>query len=441
MGIYTIVGKSTDTLGPGQIYAGDIKVADGDVFFIDPSAEGLVNFISAYRVPVNFEILVEQSNPNKLQLNFGSNQSPWVNIANNANLANTYIDATATNSINLNLGDNVTFGGYSGSQAGVDNINIGNGFTATGEWRTGGGDDNFRIGDGASIKYLNTGAGDDSIVVGTNATIGGIDGDLGTDTLVTKTKGLSTKNIEKIAVVCYAAGTLIDTPDGPQDVAKLQPGDSVSTLDNAAQKILWVHHDQQPLDMVEKDARPIIIRAGALGSGIPSRNLIVSPQHRILVGGGGQLQDKFKSEALVPAKSLLSLRGIRHVMGRREITWIHFACKRHEVVVANGCLSESLLLGPMVVNGLTAGECQALRDIYGTPATPDAALNGPPARQCLAVGVVRRQLASNDIEKSRQRAKEIRTWDLDLAAETRETEYRQQVKPASDGHLDRSDAA
>ena len=108
MGIYTIVGKSTDPLGPGQIYAGDIKVADGDVFFIDPSAEGLVNFISAYRVPVNFEILVEQSNPNKLQLNFGSNQSPWVNIANNANLANTYIDATATNSINLNLGDNVT---------------------------------------------------------------------------------------------------------------------------------------------------------------------------------------------------------------------------------------------------------------------------------------------------------------------------------------------
>nr|WP_245820587.1 Hint domain-containing protein [Flavimaricola marinus] len=37
---------------------------------------------------------------------------------------------------------------------------------------------------------------------------------------------------------------------------------------------------------------------------------MVSPQHRILVGGNRELQDSFESEAFAPAKSLTSLPGI-----------------------------------------------------------------------------------------------------------------------------------
>jgi Hint domain-containing protein len=218
--------------------------------------------------------------------------------------------------------------------------------------------------------------------------------------------------------VCYAKGTLIDTPNGPTPVESLKPGDLVWTLDHGSKPVRWIRIEAQPLDAVGADAKPVLIAAGALGAKLPARDLIVSPQHRILVGGHRQLQQWFKTEAFVPAKSLTRLQGIRHMRGKTNITWIHFAFDRHEIVTANGCLAESLLFGPMVVNGLTAAELRAVTDIYGPARTPGAALNGPPARECLGAGPVRRHLAKSSTIKAKRVAKEIGKWDADSAIET-----------------------
>ncbi len=223
-------------------------------------------------------------------------------------------------------------------------------------------------------------------------------------------------------VPCYAPGTLIDTPEGPRVVEVLEIGDLVLTRDHTPQPIRWIRCGDQPLEKAEVEAKPVQIKAGALGRGLPAQDLIVSPQHRILVGGAGQLDGAFTSEAFVPAKSLTAVPGIRHMKGKEDITWIHFACDRHEVVTANGCLTESLLLGPMVVNGLTAAERRVVIDIYGPAPSPDAALNGPPARDCLTVGAVRRQIANHLQDKGRRLAREIRKWDRDLAMEKFEAE-------------------
>jgi hypothetical protein len=230
------------------------------------------------------------------------------------------------------------------------------------------------------------------------------------------------------AIPCYAPGTMIDTPDGPQAVETLKVGDLVMTLDHGPQPIRWVHSGDQPLEAAEVDAKPVLIAAGALGPGLPAQDLIVSPQHRILVGGHRQLQGRFKTEAFAPAKSLTRLPGIRHMKGKTTITWIHFACDRHEIVTANGCLSESLLLGPMVVKGLTAAERQAVIDIFGPAPTPDAALNGPPALECLKVGVARRQLAKCSEDQEKLVAQEIKKWDVDLAMEKYESERLREAK-------------
>ncbi|MGC1495605.1 MAG: Hint domain-containing protein [Sulfitobacter sp.] len=224
-------------------------------------------------------------------------------------------------------------------------------------------------------------------------------------------------NSETYEAACYAPGTLIDTPDGQRAVETLKANDLVSTLDNGPQAIRWVHSGDDPLEAVEPGAKPVLIAAGALGRGLPAQDLIVSPQHRMFVGGHGQLDGWFTTESLAPAKSLTAMRGIRHMKGKQSITWIHFACDRHEVVIANGCLSESLLLGPMVVNGLTSLERQELTAIYGIAPTPDAALNGPAARGCLKVGEVRRYLAERKKDNLRRTAKEIRKWDIDLEIE------------------------
>jgi hypothetical protein len=184
----------------------------------------------------------------------------------------------------------------------------------------------------------------------------------------------------------------------------------------------WVHSGDLPLEEVEVDAKPDLIAAGVLGRGLSTQDLIVSPQHLILVGGGGQLDGWFETEAFAPAKSLTSLPGIRHMKCKQNITWIHFVCDRHEVVTANGCLSEPLLFGPMVANGLTAAPRRTLTDIFGCAQSPDAALHGPPACVCLKVGEVRWHLQRCRQEKRRRIAKDIRSWDRDLAMEQCETE-------------------
>jgi len=227
---------------------------------------------------------------------------------------------------------------------------------------------------------------------------------------------------ENTNVVCYSCGTWIDTPDGPRAVETLHPSDLVNTVDHGPQPICWVRSSDHPLEGLAVEDKPVLISAGALGLGRPAQDLIVSPQHRIFVGGGGQLLGPFKTEAFAPAKSLTSLQGIRHMKGKSKITWIHFACDRHELVTANGCLSESLLLGPMVLNGLTTRERRALIDFFGPASSPDLALNGAPARVPLKVGEVRRLLTEYAKAKRHHNEMAIRKWDWDLAAERYDAE-------------------
>ncbi|MDR9428374.1 MAG: Hint domain-containing protein, partial [Salibaculum sp.] len=197
------------------------------------------------------------------------------------------------------------------------------------------------------------------------------------------------------SAICFARGTRIKTDRGAVPVEDLAVGDLVEILDNGLQPIRWVRSDRQPLEEAAVDAKPVQIKAGALGPGLPSEDLIVSAQHRILVGGAGQFDAVFDSEALAPAKSLTGAPGIRHMKGKQDITWVHFACDRHEVVIANGCQSESLLLGPMALTTLAAAERRAVTDLFGPAPVPGAALNGPPARDCLKVGVARRRIAAH----------------------------------------------
>jgi len=165
-------------------------------------------------------------------------------------------------------------------------------------------------------------------------------------------------------VPCYAPGTMIDTPDGPRAVETLRPGDPVSTADHGPQPIRWVRSGDHPLEEVGVEGKPVLIQAGALGAGRPAQDLIVSPQHRIVVGDGGQLMQFFDTVAFAPAKALTGLPGIRHMKGETKITYVHFACDLHEVVTANGCLSESLLLGPEVLKGLTLSERRNVARIF-----------------------------------------------------------------------------
>ena len=192
-------------------------------------------------------------------------------------------------------------------------------------------------------------------------------------------------------VVCFEAATLIDTPNGPVRADQLAVGQWVDTLDNGAQPIRWLRHSR-----ITPDSGAVIrISAGALGACLPEHDLIVTRQHRLLVGGNGQLPHHFDDEYLVPAGALIDLPGIDAVQGNQLITLVHFAFDSHEIIKANGVCAESLLLGPMVLQGLSPMQHRALSEQYLRPLPhPDSALNGPVARPCLGTAKARRLVAN-----------------------------------------------
>ncbi|TMV38466.1 type I secretion protein, partial [Thioclava sp. BHET1] len=78
---------------------------------------------------------------------------------------------------------------------------------------------------------------------------------------------------------------MIATPQGERLVEELRVGDKIITRDNGIQEIRWLNHrvmDGKTL-LANPNMRPILIRKGALGNGLPERDMMVSPNHRMLV--------------------------------------------------------------------------------------------------------------------------------------------------------------
>lgn len=177
---------------------------------------------------------------------------------------------------------------------------------------------------------------------------------------------------------CFCASTLIDTPDGARPVEALQVGDLVSTLDSGPQPVVWTWNGHQPLHGVECGQRPVLIRAGAIGPEMPFRDLILSPQHGVLVGEIGQFAAQSPSPALADAQMLTAEAGVRTMMGRHGIHWYNFAFQRHAIVRANGVYVESLLIGATTLASMTAWERRTISKAFPHPS--GAYLNGPSAR-------------------------------------------------------------
>ncbi|QBX34764.1 Hint domain-containing protein [Paracoccus liaowanqingii] len=160
------------------------------------------------------------------------------------------------------------------------------------------------------------------------------------------------------AVPCFAEGTLIRTDRGPRPIQTLRPGDRVATLDHGPQPILWLGHrriDAAHLDLRPQD-RPIRIAAGALGPGRPGRDMLVSPQHRMLLRSAIAGRMLGSEETLVAARHLIGQPGIGLRRGDRPVTYWHLLTGRHEVIEAEGAWSESLYPGPMALNAFSPGQ-------------------------------------------------------------------------------------
>ena len=157
-------------------------------------------------------------------------------------------------------------------------------------------------------------------------------------------------------VNCFTAGVLIDTADGERPVETIVVGDMV-LADGRQAPVTWVgSHRIRVADAADPDmVLPIRIRSDAIASGLPWRDLVVSPDHAIWVDG-----------KLIPARLLVN--GVTIVQERREeVEYFHIALDRHDLLLAEGLQVESYLDVEGVLAAMAPGVTPLHRLAVGRP--------------------------------------------------------------------------
>lgn len=146
--------------------------------------------------------------------------------------------------------------------------------------------------------------------------------------------------------VCFHGDSQILTPSGLVRAADVKVGDLVETQ-NGAQAVRWVGRRAVTADQMALTDKlyPVRISAGALGNGLPERDLLVSRQHRMMVSAAQAQRVCGADEVLVSAIRLTALPGIYVDDTVEAFDYVHILLDSHEIVYANGAPSESLLMG------------------------------------------------------------------------------------------------
>lgn len=144
-------------------------------------------------------------------------------------------------------------------------------------------------------------------------------------------------------VICFTPGTRISTPYGARAIEDLLVGDLVQTKDNGVQAVQWIgsRHMTGARLFAMPRLRPVRIRAGALGIERPDQELLVSPEHRMLISGPSALELFNTPEVLVTAKDLINGHSIATDLRAQSVTYIHMLLPKHSVIWANGVETES----------------------------------------------------------------------------------------------------
>lgn len=262
------------------------------------------------------------------------------------------------------LGDDTLFGG-----TGNDTLTV-----SSGADQVQGGADADRIilqagaGIGGSVDGGNTGVDNDTLdLTGwgkplTNILYGGGDNESGTVEFLDGNGdvigSMTFTDIEHV-IPCFTTGTRILTDQGEVAVQDLAVGDLVLTRDNGFQPVRWAgRRVVTAADLAQRtDFAPVQIAKGALGGGLPMRDMMVSPQHRMLVTGSQAEMFFGEHEVLVAATHLLGQPGITRGAVER-VEYFHLLFDQHEIIRGDGAWSESFQPGDQTLAGMD----QAQRD-------------------------------------------------------------------------------
>jgi len=344
--------------------------ADGTTNWNDPKNWGIAdsdkNVTAANAVPGSNDSVVVMSGNSLNQAGYTYNGS--ANDMNNA-VKNTTPALSGSNGVtvtNVTMGTNVTLATGStpftvtgtfqdGKSAGFTNAQ-GGGYTLTGTnihlvhlvWGTGG---NVTYGSGSTLANVNvdwmSGAGQNGS--GNNSTITvtqGYDVDSsGNPSFANGKNGNNNFNVKygsnaqkRYPGSCFLAGSLIRTVRGDVAVEEIGASDSVVAIVDGvevARPVVRVGRSRVTVNTAlygDEAQYPVRIAREAIAEGRPDRDLLVTPEHCLLI-----------DERFVPVRMLVNGMSIRYETSIVSYDHYHVETVGHSVIVANNLLTESHL--------------------------------------------------------------------------------------------------
>ena len=142
-------------------------------------------------------------------------------------------------------------------------------------------------------------------------------------------------NNDTIQVVqCFAAGTRLQTAQGPTAVETLRVGDRLLTIQDArSEPIHWIGRRAVNCAAHPRPEQvwPVRVRCGAFGPKQPVRDLCLSPDHAVFI-----------NDVLIPVKYLINGTSIAQIPCD-TVTYYHVELTHHAVILAEGLPVESFL--------------------------------------------------------------------------------------------------
>jgi hypothetical protein len=133
-------------------------------------------------------------------------------------------------------------------------------------------------------------------------------------------------------VPCFCRGTLILTESGEVPIEGLAIGDRVMTQDGWLRPIKWIGQRSYDGRFIRgnRDVLPVIVSTGALGEGVPARDLWISPEHAL-----------YLDELLAPARLLVNGMTITQAAAVDRLDYFHIELHSHDVIFAEGAPAET----------------------------------------------------------------------------------------------------
>jgi hypothetical protein len=223
-----------------------------------------------------------------------------------------------------------------------------------------------------SFQYTSAqgGAGSGATTTGAASTVGA-------------TTTLSGSVVDTSVTPCYVRGTTIAGPDEDRGVETLEIGMLLLNAAGEPARVKWIgtKSHSAACTAANPSLRPVLFQPGSIAPGIPTRALLVSPMHGMMI-----------DDVIVPAAALVNGTTILRPVAESGVDYFHIELEAHDLILAEGAVAETFMDNDSRAMFDNAAEYTAL---YGGEVAGEAV--APRVEEGFLLEAIRRRLAGSTV--------------------------------------------